>query len=141
MTLHDLGIRSFGQYWRRAFRAGHAYAEVSRLTRAGGQPLWSNEARRNVVHGAAVAAAPVALAAAATAGPLAFAAIVGAGMGVLARTYRRCAWKSDSRLTRALYAVHSHLQQLPILCGQLAYHLDRMQGRRRSLIEYRARAS
>jgi GT2 family glycosyltransferase len=141
MTLHDLGIRSFRPYWRRAFRAGHAYAEVSRLTRAGGRPLWANEARRNVVHGGAVAAAPVALAAAAAAGPFALAAVVGAGVGVLARTYRRCAWKSDSRFTRAVYALHSHLQQVPILCGQLAFHVDRLRGRRRALIEYRARAS
>jgi GT2 family glycosyltransferase len=64
MTLHDLGIDRFRQYWRRALRAGHAYAEVSRLTGAGGQALWSAEARRNIVHGGAVAAAPVALAAA-----------------------------------------------------------------------------
>jgi GT2 family glycosyltransferase len=141
MTLHDLGIGTFRQYWRRAFRAGHAYAEVSRLTRAGGQALWAAEARRNLVHGSAVAAAPVALAAAAVAGALPLAAVVGAGVALLVRTYRRCAWKSDSRPTRALYALHSHLQQLPILCGQLAFHLDRLRGRRRALIEYRARAS
>jgi GT2 family glycosyltransferase len=141
MTLHDLGIGSFRQYWRRALRAGHAYAEVSRLTSASGQALWSAEARRNVVHGSAVAAAPAALAAAAIAGALPLAAVAGAGVAVLARTYRRCAWKSESRLTLALYAVHSHLQQLPILCGQLAFHLDRLRGRRRPLIEYRARAS
>ena len=141
MTLHDLGIASFRQYWRRAFRAGHAYAEVSRLTRAAGQPLWTAQARRNLVHGGAVAAAPVALAAATVAGPLPLAVVIGAGVALLARTYGRCAWKSDSRLTRALYALHSHLQQLPILCGQLAFHLDRLRGRRRALIEYRARAS
>lgn len=141
MTLHDLGIASFRQYWRRAFRAGHAYAEVSRLTRAAGQPLWTAQARRNLVHGGAVAAAPVALAAATVAGPLPLAVVIGAGAALLARTYRRCAWKSDSRPTRALYALHSHLQQLPILCGQLAFHLDRLRGRRRALIEYRARAS
>ena len=27
MTLHDLGIDSFSAYWRRALRAGHAYAD------------------------------------------------------------------------------------------------------------------
>jgi hypothetical protein len=141
MTLHDLGIRSFRQYWRRAFRAGHAYAEVARATAAAGQGLWAGEVRRNFVHGSAVAAAPVALAAAAVAHPLALAAVLAAGVTVLARTYRRCGWKSPSPLTRAIYAVHSHAQQLPILCGQLAFHLDRIRGRRRALIEYRARAS
>jgi len=141
MTLHDLGIRSFGQYWRRAFRAGHAYAEVARATAAAGHGLWAGEVRRNLIHGSAVAAAPVALVAAAVAGPLPLAALLAAGGALLARTYRRCGWKSPSRSTRALYAAHSHLQQLPILCGQLAFHLDRIRGRRRALIEYRARAS
>jgi GT2 family glycosyltransferase len=133
MTLHDLGITRFGQYWRRAFRAGHAYAEVARATRAAGHALWGREVRRNAIHGSALAAAPVALALAAAASPLACA--------VLARTYRRSGWKSGSRVTRAIYALHSHAQQLPILCGQLAFHLDRIRGQRRSLIEYRARAS
>jgi GT2 family glycosyltransferase len=140
MTLHDLGIRSLRAWWRRAFRAGHAYAEVSQRTAAAGRPLWIAETRRNLVHGSAVAAAPLALAATLGAGPLPFAALALAGLGVLARTYRRCAWKSGSRLTRALYALHSHAQQVPILCGQLAYRLDRRLGRRRSLIEYRAEA-
>ena len=141
MTLHDLGIRSFRQYWRRAFRAGHAYAEVARATRSAGRPLWSEDARRNLVHGGAVATAPFALVAAAAAGPVPLAMLAVAGFALLARTYRRCAWKSGSRGTRAAYALHSHLQQLPILCGQLAFHHDRIRGRRRMLIEYRARAS
>ena len=72
--------------------------------------------------------------------PRALAAVGAAGLAVLARTYRRCAWKSPSRLSRALYAVHSHAQQLPILAGQLAFRLDRRLGRRRGLIEYRAGA-
>jgi len=141
MTLHDLGIRSFRGYWRRAFRAGHAYAEVARATAATAHPLWAGEVRRNAVHGGAVAAAPVALAAAALTGPAVLVVLLAAGALLLARTYRRCAWKSPSRSTRALYAVHSHLQQLPILCGQIAFHLDRIRGRRRELIEYRARTS
>jgi GT2 family glycosyltransferase len=140
MTLHDLGVTSLRQYWRRAFRAGHAYAEVALRSRESGGNLWSAEARRNIVHGGLVAAAPVAAVAAAALGTAGFATFVAASAALLARTYRRCAWKSSSRFTRALYAVHSHAQQLPILCGQLAFHLDRLRGRRRALIEYRAPA-
>lgn len=29
MTLHDLAIHKFSAYWKRTFRAGHAYAEIS----------------------------------------------------------------------------------------------------------------
>jgi GT2 family glycosyltransferase len=151
MTLHDLGVRSLRAYWRRAFRAGHAYAEVARRTREAGHPLWAAEARRNLVHGGTVAGASAALGAglvaALAAGPQAVAAVAAAtagiaigGAAVVARTYRRCAWKSSSPATRTLYALHSHAQQLPILAGQLAFHLDRLRGRRRGLIEYRTPA-
>lgn len=40
-------------------------------------------------------------------------------------------------MTRLLYGVHSHLQQIPILIGQLGYYSDRRAGRRRRLIEYK----
>jgi hypothetical protein len=31
MTLHDVGIRRLGEFWRRAVRTGHAYAELGML--------------------------------------------------------------------------------------------------------------
>ena len=54
MTGHDLAITRWSQYWRRAFRAGHAYAEVSDRFRGTGQPLWEREVKRTVVHGSAI---------------------------------------------------------------------------------------
>jgi hypothetical protein len=40
-------------------------------------------------------------------------------------------------MTRVLYALHSHFQQIPILCGQLSQRWDARRGRRRRLIEYK----
>jgi hypothetical protein len=59
-------------------------------------------------------------------------------LAIMARTALRVGWKSRDPLTRWLYAAHSHLQQIPILLGQLAYHRDQRDGRRRRLIEYKA---
>ena len=38
---------------------------------------------------------------------------------------------------RWLYALHSHLPQIPILAGQTSYHLNALLGPRRRLIEHK----
>lgn len=137
MTAHDLAIRSLGQYWRRAFRAGHAYAEVAARCAASPDPLWRRESRRNLLHGAALLAAPPALVGAFALHPGAGGVLLAGALLGYARTVRRCAWKSGSLATRLLYALHSHAQQLPILAGQLAYRWNRGRGARQPLIEYK----
>ena len=139
MTGHDLAMTQWRQYWRRAFRAGHAYAEVSARYRASGDPFWSDVVRANQIHGALVLGLPLlALVAALVLGawwPLAVAALALAALAL--RTAARVGWKSRDPVTRLLYGIHSHLQQVPILCGQLSYRLDRRHGRQRALIEYK----
>lgn len=137
MTLHDLGIYNWQAYWKHAFRAGHAYAEVGYRLKQRGDTMWQRDARRNLVHGAAVAAAPFVLFAATWWQPLMGALLLVLACALLLRSAVRCSWKSTNPLTRILYALHSHLQQLPIMCGQLAYHRDRRRGRQRELIEYK----
>lgn len=139
MTRHDLAMRSFREYWRRARRAGHAYAEVAARSSGGALPLWQDVARRNRVHAIGLLAAPLVAGAAALALRSAWPLIAACVLAVLllARTAWRNRWKSDDLATLALYALHSHLQQLPIFAGQLAYALARLRGRRVALIEYR----
>ena len=140
MTAHDLAIRSLRAYWQRAFRAGHAYAEVAERYAASPDPLWRRESHRNLVHGAALLAFAPLLALAFLVHPGAAAAFAGLALLVLARSVRRCAWKTGSWTTRVLYALHSHLQQIPILVGQLAYLRNRGLGTRQRLIEYKESA-
>ena len=140
MTTHDLAIGSLRAYWQRAFRAGHAYAEVADRFAASSDPLWRRESRRNLLHGAALLAYPPLLAATLTLNVLMPAALAALALFVLARSVRRCAWKTDSWSTRILYALHSHLQQIPILLGQLAYRRNRRHGARQRLIEYKESA-
>ena len=145
MTRHDLAVKTFRAYWRRAFRAGHAYGEVAGRFRHSPDPLWQAEARRNLVHGGLLLAAPlVPLFGALLLSPPALLLAIGLeaalALVLIARTARRCAWKSDNALTCWLYALHSHFQKLPIFFGQLAQRLDARRGRQRRLIEYKATA-
>ncbi len=142
MALHDLAITTWSAYWRRAFRSGYAYAEVSARFRGSPDPLWLRESRRNLVHGGVLLAAPLLLGLIWALLPALWASglsISGALLVLLllGRTARRCAWKSSDRVSCWMYAVHSHLQQIPILLGQLAQKRDARRGRLRQLIEYK----
>lgn len=136
MTLHDLAITRFGAYWKRAFRAGHAYAEVSERFKHTDQPLWLRDARRNRVH-AAVLIALAALLASGLAWPSAAVLALGAFALLMLRTVSRSRWKSPDRLTLVLYGLHSHLQQIPILAGQVSYYMGALTGQKQALIEYK----
>lgn len=142
MTRHDLAVTTWSAYWRRAFRTGHAYAEVSARYRDSQDPLWLRESRRNLVHGAVLLSAPLLLLLVWLLLPVLWAmglTAIGGSMVLLllARTASRCGWKSSDRAVCWRYAVHSHLQQVPILFGQLAQKWDARRGRRRQLIEYK----
>jgi len=136
MTQHDLAIKEFSAYWQRAFRAGHAYAEVSARFKDSPDNLWRGEVRRNLLHGAVMLSAPVILLAGIHWTWLGVAALT-AGCGVLARTMWRCKWKDPNPFTRFLYAIHAHVQQIPILFGQISFRIAAVTGNRRKLIEYK----
>ncbi|MES1258461.1 MAG: glycosyltransferase [Acidobacteriota bacterium] len=139
MTGHDLAMTAWSQYWKRATRAGYAYAEVSRRFQNTGLPFWEEDARRNRSRALLLTS----IATAGLAGTLLLRSMV-PGLLALAllgamilRTALRARWKSSSFLTLFLYGAHSHLQQIPILIGQLQYRSDRRAGRGRGLIEYK----
>jgi GT2 family glycosyltransferase len=139
MTRHDLAMHRFSQYWRRALRAGHAYAEVSRRFRDTPDPFWAPERRRNLMRGGFWLGSMVL--AAVCSGVFRSVAPVALWLALLlamaGRTAWLARWKSTSIATLLLYGVHSHLQQVPILVGQLQYARDAGRGAKRKLIEYK----
>ncbi|MFO1425215.1 MAG: glycosyltransferase [Candidatus Competibacteraceae bacterium] len=138
MTGHDLAITRWRQYWRRAVRAGHAYAEVAARFRRTETPLWEREVRRNQIHGGIlILSLPLGIGGALVGQPLVPLLVLGSWLALAVRTALRVGWKSRDPWTRLLYGIHSHLQQIPILVGQLGYYRDRWRGRRRGLIEYK----
>lgn len=139
MTGHDLGITRFAQYWRRASRAGHAYAEVSARFAETPERFWSADASRNRLRAALLLAFP--LLALLTAVVLRSAVPVYALLLLLAllvlRTAWKARWKSRSAITLLLYGIHSHFQQIPIFFGQMGFVLGRRRGVRQGLVEYK----
>jgi glycosyltransferase involved in cell wall biosynthesis len=139
MTGHDLAMFHFSQYWRRAIRAGHAYAEVSRRFRDTLDPFWEPQRRQNFVRGGFWALSLILATACSLVfrSPLPIAAWIALLIVLATRTAWLARWKSNSVGTLFLYGVHSHLQQMPILVGQLQFARGAKSGTSRKLIEYK----
>lgn len=139
MTRHDLAMRSFRQYWRRSLRTGHAYAEVSAMYAHTEDPFWIAESRRNAVRGLFWLTVPAGTALLSVVRrswlPLGLFAAGAAAIG--ARTAFKASRKTRSPRLLAGYALHSHLQQIPIFLGQLHYWRQRRAGRHSGIMEYR----
>jgi GT2 family glycosyltransferase len=138
MTGHDLQISSWGQYWKRAARAGHAYAEVSQRFKDSEDPLWMVDRRRNLLRGSLwILLFAAAIAASAKFGFLPGALWLALLLMLSLRSAWKARWKGAKPWVLLIYGFHSHLQQVPILIGQLQYELSKRRGRRQKLIEYK----
>jgi glycosyltransferase involved in cell wall biosynthesis len=133
MTLHDARIMRIGQWWKRAVRGGHAYAEVSWLHRRDSERMWMRESLRIWMWGLAIPLLSLGLIPA-TAGwsfllVIAYPLLVG-------KIYRQ----SRDRFghwAALYYAVSCVLIKFPELQGQMLFHFNRLRGDRSMLIEYK----
>jgi hypothetical protein len=143
MTGHDMAMKRWSQYWRRATRTGYAYLEVSDRFRGSGLPFWEYEVRHNRKRAAILLLALFGSIALAGLLRSPWPAALAPAFYVLIsiRTAQRNAWKSASFATRFLYGLHSHFQQIPILVGQWQRMRDRKAGLKRGLIEYKGAGS
>jgi glycosyltransferase involved in cell wall biosynthesis len=134
MTLHDAAMTRFRQWWTRNVRAGHAFAEVSRLHAGSPFGIWKRESRSNWFWGVFL--------------PLA--AIVSAyftwGVSLLLllgypvlylKVFRGRRRRGDDARTARLYARYCVLSKFPQVAGQIRYWRNRVFGRRNRLIEYK----
>lgn len=131
MTGHDAAITRFGQWWTRARRSGHAYAEVSTLHKTSPLQIWRRETRRALLW---AGLAPVSVVLALTASPwfLTMLALYPAQVIRLTLSARR-------RLGRnaAGWALASVLGKFAEADGALRFYGGRLFGRRSSLFEYK----
>jgi len=138
MTTHDLAITKFSQYWRHNTSIGYAYAEVSARYAATPMPLWSREAKSNILRAVALTLLfNISILCALltwTLWPLLFGALFFASL--VQRTALRARNKTLHIPTRLLYGIHSHLQQIPIFIGQLNYRTRRKRSAPK-LVEYK----
>jgi len=138
MTSHDLDIKHWSQYLKRAMRAGYAYAEISGRFRNSDDAFWSSERRANVLRCSFwVASFAAASIASVRFGVIPFAFWFTLLLALSLRSAWRSRWKSDDPVTLFLFGIHSQLQQIPIFIGQLKYAFDRKRSSRSRLIEYK----
>jgi GT2 family glycosyltransferase len=130
MTLHDAAMTRFSQWWRRAERAGHAFAEVSDLHRASPFGVWRGETRRALLW---AGLAPAALILGAAVSPIFLAALL-AYPAQIARLHARYVREGGDALPRAALTVLGKFAEAK---GVLSYQARRFGGGRRTLIEYK----
>lgn len=131
MTRHDAAIEKFGQWWKRATRSGHAFAEVSALHRSSPLRIWRRETMRAICW---AAIAPVAVLLALTVSPW-FLAVLAAYPAQVLRLYlsARRRLGQDAAGWAALTVISRFAEAL----GAGRYALGRLSGRRTRLIEYK----
>ena len=125
MTAHDAALTRFGQWWTRARRAGHAYAEGAALHGAPPERHNVAETRRAVLWGLAI---PVAALLGASLTPWALALLL-AWPAQIARLSLR-----GQNPESALFLT---LGKLPEALGVLDYHIRRLVQRPSHVIEYK----
>jgi len=135
MARHDAAMSRLSEWWRRALRSGHAYAQVSTLHRGSPIARFEREARSAWLLGLLLPAA-IATAAAVTTGwaLLLFLAY----LPLVARVARRLEGRPAGDAW--LYGVHCYAAKLPQALGQLRFHADRLLRRPSRLIEHKAGA-
>jgi GT2 family glycosyltransferase len=129
MTWHDAAMTRFGQWWKRAVRAGHAYAEIYRR-----HGHWSREVRSALFYGLLVPLLAL-VAAPATSGWSLGAFAVHAVLYLRVRRHRRK--KGDGPRDAALYARFCVLAKFAHVAGIVRYAANRALGRRPAIIEYK----
>lgn len=134
MALHESNMTHFRQYWRRCFRTGHAYIEVSNR-----HPDWQRRTggSNSLRHVAILITAACLSAILRSPWPM----LIWSGLLTLAvaRNAIRCKSRIGSLGGAFLYSFHHYMAKLPIAMGQIDARIRRRLGRKpRTIIEHRA---
>lgn len=132
MTVHDAAISRISQWWRRAKRSGHAYAEGAALHGAAPEFHCVRECRRILFWGAALPSSIVVFAAIIS--PWAGGVLALAYPAQVVRLYLRNRRQTDVAWPLALFTVAGNF---PEAAGIMKYRLDRLRGTGGRLIEYK----
>lgn len=130
MTLHDADITRFGQFWKRAKRSGHAFAQGAVMHGAAPEYHGVAGTRRALIWGLALPVAIIVLALIFGPWALALVLIYPVQIARLAHRYggQTEAWERATLLTVGKFAES---------WGVVSYHLRRWRGRDAALIEYK----
>lgn len=118
MAIHDARMTRFGQWWKRAARAGHAYAEIAWMHGREREHLWVKESASIWFWGAGVWLGALGLAKSSRGSSLAL--LLGYPL-LVARIYARMRKRGWSASDARLYALFCVLAKFPQLQGQLQF--------------------
>jgi GT2 family glycosyltransferase len=134
MVWHDADMTRFGQWWQRARRAGHAYAQGAHLHGRGPERHFVRDTRRILGWGLLVPTVALALAWPTGGWSL---ALLGTYLLLFLRitwTARRRGWDAGDS---ALYAAFAVLSKFAGLVGLLEFHWRRLRGGGMTIIEHK----
>lgn len=133
-ALHDADITRLGQWWTRAKRCGHAYAQVADMHGRDSERYFVREVRRSWQWGLGLPAAAALLAP----------PTLGLSLGLLAaypvqalRTYQSMKKRGFTTRDSALWGLSCTAAKFPESVGILKYHLDKLRRQRPTIIEYK----
>ncbi|OYY92909.1 MAG: glycosyl transferase [Hydrogenophilales bacterium 28-61-23] len=131
MALHDAAMFRFGQWWKRAVRGGHAFAEGTALHGSAPERHWVRESNSAWLWGLGIPLTILLVTAVAGwAGLLLFAVYP----AQIARLALRGRYSPRINWWRALFLV---VGKFPETLGQIKFHYRRLVGAKLSLIEYK----
>ena len=135
MAMHDAAMLRFGQWWRRARRGGHAYAEGAARHRNEPGRFWQRENRRIAFWGLALPGLAIGL----SIPTFGFSLALLAGYPALGwRTYRASRKQGRSPADARLYAQFCVLGKIPEGLGLAEYWLRRLAKSPSAIIEHKA---
>ena len=135
MTLHDAQMTSFAQWWKRAQRAGHAYAEGSWMHGSEPERHWVKETQSAWLWGLVLPALALGMALPTQGWSL---LLLSAYPLATYRIYKYYVKHRDIKTKdAAIYALSCVLAKFPHLQGQIQFHQRRLLGQQSKLIEYK----
>lgn len=134
MTLHDAAITELRQWWQRAVRSGHAYAEGAHKHGSGPERHWVKETRRIVLWGGVIPT--LALAGAPLTGGLSLSLFAGYPVSAY-RAFRAVRRRGVPMESAAAYAAFMVLAKGAEMQGALRFWRNRARGEKSGLIEYK----
>ncbi|MGB6295055.1 MAG: glycosyltransferase family 2 protein [Rivularia sp. (in: cyanobacteria)] len=136
MTLHDAQIMHFKQWWKRSIRNGHAYAEGAWLHGQPPEKHWVRESRR--IWNWALILPLLAIASAwVTKGISIIGLLLAYGL-LFSRVYKYVKTLETTTKDALLYSLFCVLDKFPGLIGQIQFHLSRLLGKKRTIVEYKS---
>ncbi len=130
MSLHDGGVLRFEQWWKRAERTGHGFAQVGQMH----PNYFVRERQRGWVYGLALPGVAIAGAFVSPWVPLGVLALYGASYWKTAQGLKAEGLPSDEAMRHAAFLT---LSKFPNVIGMIRYHWRRFSHAQMRIIEYK----